>query len=149
MTNADRISKRIIKVAAFVITLLWLLLWSPVMLIPAWHGEVTVLEVRHNGVSLVEITDADVIAEVLDLYEGKFFARCSYSSTTPEAIRGELELRFYFKESKYIRHGSICITIYPDGYLQTKLGGRGYKPLDGLEWGIGAYNRALSLVEAG
>ena len=149
MTNADRTSRRLIKAAAFALAVLWLLLWSPVMLIPAWHSEVTALEVRHNGVAVAEITDADVVAEVLDLYEGRFFARCGYSSTTPEATSGEIELRFHLKQSKYIRRGSMCITIYPDGYLQTGLGGRGYKPLGGLQWGIDAYNRVLSIVEAG
>ena len=149
MTEADRISRRVIKGAALAIAVLWLLLRSPVMLIPAWHGEVTALEVRRGDVTVAEITDADTIAEVLDLYEGRFFARCSYSRTTPEAISGELALRFHLKQSRYIRRGSMCITIYPDGYIQTKVGRCGYKPIGELQWGIDAYDRVRSLVEAG
>ena len=149
MTNADRISRRVIKGAALAIAVLWLLFRSPVMLIPAWHSEVTALVVRHGNFTIAEITDADIIADVLDLYEGRFFARCSYSGTTPEAIRGEIRLCFHLKQSRYIRRGSMCITIYPDGYIQTKVGRCGYKPIGKLQWGIDAYDRVRSLVEAG
>ena len=149
MTEADRISRCVIKGSALAIAVLWLLFRAPVMLIPARRSEVTALEVRRGGFTVAEITDAYAIAEVLDLYEGRFFARCGYSGTTPEAIRGEIELRFRLKQSKYIRRGSMCITIYPDGYIQTKVGRCGYKPLGGLEWGIDAYDRVCSLVEAG